>query len=501
MSWEDHLTNLKARMHWLLALNFSGTEYYFSEDNVGDVYSTTNDRYLKFRAGLQIYRYPTLAIDLASRTSSITTASIGIAGKYAIHTIRDVTPLTNGEGTLSLWVEGADYDDRLDVMVGNVRTPAWGEEEIPFRFDLVDSRYEKDRVFPPNHVSAGDFANASDRAIGQCYPICYGHVYSVPIYEIDTTQNYYIISGHDVDSANATLHVNGSLGTGDAGEAEPVSEQTGYTRVDGDGLGAGAPAESDLVVADFDGMEDASGNLIENPAEITEHLVTNYSGLSSSEIGDFENAKAKMAAYKASCIFNGTGAASSTVFETIQRRLCGQFPLIPRWYLGQYTGVYVDVVNAPISGKLRLNRNLIKRAGEVAESSTDGLLNKIEIVYQYDAYLGKFRAYKVIDNSNNQRCKVSYNKYGLRQWQQRVVEFVDVQEEATIDQIVNWVTHAYSEIAMQVQYTATRDVLRYKPGQFIQVTDSNMGWSDKTFLIESITPDILETTIGLREHV
>jgi hypothetical protein len=207
-----------------------------------------------------------------------------------------------------------------------------------------------------------------------------------------------------------------------------------------------------------------------------------------------------MAAYKASCIFNGTGSASSTVFDTIERRLCSQFPLIPRWHLGQYTGVYVDVVSAPISGKLRLNRNLLRRTGSVTESPTEGLLNKIEIVYQYDAYLGKFRAYKVIDKDNNNRCKLSYNRYGLRQWQQRVVEFTDVQEEATVDQIVDWVTHAYSEIALRVEYTATRDVLRYKPGQYVQLTDSNMGWSDKTFLIESITPDVLETRIGLREH-
>jgi len=158
-------------------------------------------------------------------------------------------------------------------------------------------------------------------------------------------------------------------------------------------------------------------------------------------------------------------------------------------------------VDAPSSGRLRLGRNLINRVGDVTEGRTEALANKLEITYQYDAYLGKFRSYRCVDDSNNNRCKLSNNRYGMRQWQQRVVPLMDVQEENTADQIINWVVHAYSEIPLKAKYLATRDVLRYSPGDYMEITDENMGWTNKKFLIESIMPGTLDTEVSFREHI
>ena len=88
------------------------------------------------------------------------------------------------------------------------------------------------------------------------------------------------------------------------------------------------------------------------------------------------------------------GAAGGTVFGTIQRRLCGQFPLIPKWQLGKYGLVYVDTTDPRPVGKLRVGRNLLRRIGRLTEVPMEQVANKWEVVYQYDAYINKYRAYK-----------------------------------------------------------------------------------------------------------
>ena len=454
----------------------------------------TNVDVKKFLAGLFIKTEIVSAINLDTLTSVISSISIEIDGKQRLQDLRDSYVLSNMKAEFGLIAEGQTYQDRLQLGEGVIRKLSWGDDETPFRFSLIDSRKNLDRKFPSIKVTSSNFSEASSSIIGNSYPVLYGSVIESPCYYLGTvdTDHRWLVAAHDMNALSKAYH-NGT-------EFTPSAKGTA---TDGDGntyyyIESSSDYSAQKVTIDGNGTKNGS-TYFSTGGEVIEDLITNYSGLSSGQIDTelFGTAKSKLSNWIISSIFNGFGKSEATIFNTIQKRLSDQLPIIPMWRNGKY-GIIVIDFDTPISViNLRMDKNIISRVGNIIETDIAKVRNSFEINYGFNPRINAYTKYKKLSTSNNKLLELSQNRYGLLE--APIINSIDIQEDSTANRLLEFKAKLLSEVKLIVTYLCKPDVSIVEEGDFVSVTDSAQGWTDKYFICISRRFTIETIKLTLRE--
>tara|TARA_Y100000310_G_C20697457_1_gene826688 strand:+ start:2585 stop:4321 length:1737 start_codon:yes stop_codon:yes gene_type:complete len=446
----------------------------------------------KFLAGLFFRGEITTSINLDSMASEISSLSLSIDGSHRLQDLK--SPCSNATAELGLWAEGQTYQDRLQLGEGVIRRISWGEDETPFSFQLVDLRKNLDRKFPANKITSTNFALASSSVIGNSYPVLYGSVVESPCYylgQVDTDHRW-LVAGHDINAISTAYHDGASFSPSDSG-----------TAVDSDGntyffIESATDYSAQKVTVDANGTKDGS-SYFSTGGEVIEDIITDYTGLTSGQIFTelFGTAKAKLSNWILSSIFNGFGKSEGMTFETVQRRLASQLPIIPVWRDGKY-GIIVIDLNNPISViKLKKNKNIISRVGNVTETDVAKVKNSFEILYGYNPRLGQYTKYKKVDSSTSKLLNLSKDRYGLLE--ANVINAIDIQDDSTAERLLEFKAQLLSEVFLLVTYLCTQEASIVEEGDVVTVTDADQSWTDKYFICIFKRFTIESVKLGLRE--
>lgn len=271
----------------------------------------------------------------------------------------------------------------------------------------------------------------------------------------------------------------------------PVHEPVCSNTIDGEG--------NAVCVADFEdnlgldtevycsrgyGKEDVSGNPITDFGEAFKDMVENYSDLDTDDKDALGLAAAAsdLSGYTCSIIFNG----ASDVFESISERLTKQLPLIPLWKEGKFSAIVLDYSRVDISAYLKIPGNIIRREGRVTNSPIEDIGNVFTVKYQYSPIQNRFLNKVVRDNTNNAACALSHNKFGRRVFPE--IEAYDIQTLATATLLADFVASHYSWPQLLAGYSVVKEYHWLLPNALVLISDSELGFVDKKFIIERATP-------------
>lgn len=473
--------------------NFTVTliDYYKEATGVGLRYEILTDFEIrKFLAGLFITAEISSSINLDTLSSVISSISIGIDGKQRLQDIRATHVLSNMTAELGLIASGQTYQNRLQLGEGAIRKLSWGDDETPFKFSLVDLRKNLDRKFPSLKITSENFSSSS--GIGNSYPVLYGSVVESPCYYIgQVVTNYrWLVSGHDMNAINTAYHDGASFNPTDEGTATDGDGNTYYYIETDQNYTAQKVTISGNGVKNVDTYFSTAGEIIEN-------IISNYSGLDSGQIDStaFGTAKNKLGNWIISSIFNGYGTSEATAFDTIQKRLSPQLPIIPVWRNGKYGIIVIDLDNIVPICNLRMDKNIITRVGNISETDVSTVKNSFEINYGYNPRLQQTTKYKKLSSSNNKLLQLSKDKYGLLE--AKAITSTDIQDDSTADRLLEFKAKLFSEVKLLVTYLCKPEASIVEEGDFVTVTDSLQGWTNKYFICigRKFTIDTVKLTL------
>jgi len=335
----------------------------------------------------------------------------------------------------------------------------------------------------------------SQAAIGNVYPVLYGSVIESPCFYLGTiiTNHRWLVAGHDINSLTTAYHDGAEFTPSETGVTTDLEGNTYYY------IESATDYSSQKVTVSANGVKNGT-TYFENAGEVIENLVTNYSGLAASQIDTelFGTAKNKLKNWKLSSIFNGSGNNESTIFQTIQKRLSPQLPIIPVWKNEKYGIIVIDLDNPKPVLKLRKGKNIIKLEGHVSDTDVEKLHNSFELNYGYNPRTQKFTKYKKLSSSNSELLQLSENRYGLLE--APIINAIDIQDDNTADKLLAFKAQLLSEAFLHVHYRCAQEAYIVEEGDFVTVTDSEHGWTDKLFIcvereftMQSILLHLIET--------
>jgi len=470
------------------------TEYLEATESAKTYEVLTDFVIKKFKAGLGSTGNIVSSIDLDTLTSRISSIKLSIDGSHALQNLRTTFVLTNMTAELGLWVEGMLYQDRLQLGEGVIRNISWGDTETNFTFNLLDLRKNLDRKFPSVRITSENFSGANAQVIGNSYPVLYGSVIDSPCFYIGQpdTDHRWLVAGHDINGISTARHNGSTFSPSDSG-----------TATDGDGntyffIESASDFSTEAVTVDANGTKDGS-SFFSNAGEIIEDIVTDFSGLDSGQIdsGAFGTAKNKLAGWSLASIFNGAGKTEATVFDTIQRRLAPQLPIVPVWRNGKYGIIVIDLDNPVPIIKLKRNKNIIARSGLVTETDVTKVKNSFEINYGYNPRLGQYTKYKKLDNTGSRLLQISQDRYGLLE--APVLNANDIQSNTTADRWLEFQAILRSETLIIITYDCTHEASIVEEGDMVSVTDVDQSWTDKFFICIQRSFNLESVKLTLRE--
>lgn len=490
----------RASLWWIVSLDFGGRTWRVSQSALS-IESTAAGRHLSVSAGLD-----TAEAELSAPWMGSEPEQRSISLELSIPEL-DVGMLL-GRGyeldgapvEVAIWREGDTWEDRLQLLRGQITSYEWGAKGEPLAIEAEES-IELDRgVIPPPGavVSLATWPDGLEDQMGQPYPWILGAPghdgtpASPAIYIYDTrvgVRELLLVAGHEVTAVSVRIH------DGTSYESFPIEHIT-------DGLGR-TVAVIDLALASA---------LVVDPSLSYSVSWLAHGGIRGSNGGDALGAGSIIEAILALStlpIDRGSLAAirsyldawkiGAYIVEPISPMDWVADALLPLLPVALLTGpagwrmvpTPLEPIRARTIGTLTASQS-VRREGRVRRIGRDEVANRVEVLYGIETSSGEPRASAVVgptwDGVEHPALstRLSAQIYGI---QPRSEETVAVYEAPTAMRIARHIAAIYAYPRDAVSYQGQR-LQWIQPADILWISDSDLhleraGWVENIRL----TPD------------
>ena len=466
-----------------------------------------------------------LVYQLAEGTSSARSFTVKLPAELVDPTVLiSKNRMLAGIGEVSLTFDGADYDDRIVVIRGEMDN---GVTFGPFKGGLLettitDPRDAADVTLPPYLVTTQSFSDPADNAIGKRYPVVFPKFEFVPGVFVDkgtpsgdtflaptamvssghlTIEKVYV-DGEEYGSGSATypwaeLHASDSDGIeytaidfGSTGAAFKLSEGV-YATVSTPGYTDGTRSESQ-----------DTGALEKDPIAQIRRLCRDYTILQRPGINEvmFARARSKLVTLNSRVCVNAGGSANTTTLSYVEGEFLESFPMISMaWESGGYGPIVTDRmrVASEVTYLIAGQAPLISRSTVVRETPKTSLFNEFQIRYDYNAMEDLYQKTAYRNAGNSTICKASQRMVGYRP--QGVIDSLVITEESTAEYCIDWLVAHTAVPSFYVEYEATPALFfQLSRGDNVKLSDDEFGWYEVTASVEKLAISPGRCTVGLR---
>ncbi|HIA04436.1 MAG TPA: hypothetical protein EYN66_21505 [Myxococcales bacterium] len=436
--------------------------------------------------------------------------------------------MLGGIGEVSLTYDGADYDDRIVIIRGEMDAGvSFGPQEGgTLETTITDPRESADITLPPYLITRGGFPDASDEAIGQRFPLVFPEWSHVPGHYVhkgtlDSTSGNYenptvLVSSGTMDVT--AVYVDGkSYAAGSSVYPWEVKHSTDangspYTAVYFNGNPTAASFDlSEAVYATVKTPGYTSGSPIynvntgaleEDPIGQIRRLVRDYSLLQRPGINSqlFAKAQARLVNRKSRVCVNAGGSANTSTISYIEGELLASLPMVSMvWEGGGYGPLVTDRMQADAATAYLIagQAPLLSRATVVQESPKSSTYNEFTLRYGYNALEDTYDGTAYRNGTNSTLCAASQKMVGYRP--QDVMDSIVIHDEATAEYVLDWLVAHISVPSYYVEYEATaRAFFDLQRADNVRLTDSAFGWKDRIATVETIRLEPGRCTVGFR---
>ena len=412
--------------------------------------------------------------------------------------VRDSVPIQRIRVRIYWWPDGEVLRQSHDVMYGVVRDPRWNiadETDGTVSFTVVAERQFSDVPFPPSAIGdEGRFVNAPPEALPHAVPVVYGAVRGLPRFAVSSIAAdpiRLIVAGHRIVSTTVQIARDGAaVGAPAAVSATIDALGNPYSYVDI--AQASYAAGSNLYAEEVTGWVAPDGSAIDGLGDVLEHLFRTYAGddwfsldrprikaalpwLNRVRVGFFANDR----------LYDGT------VIRLIETRFMGQFPLTAGFTGGRYGWDSLvlpedDTDEVQPVASLTYAHDAHTRVGP-HETSADDVMTEFDLAYQADGFQAGPIASLHADATNSGGCRRAASRWG-----EAPLVRMDAQDCPDVGAAYMLLTDQIRKLTVvrdRVEYHGV-DAMLYElpPLAVIEVTDSDLGWSARPFLLEAVAP-------------
>ena len=356
-----------------------------------------------------------LTYSVGQTTSSARTFTVQLPTKMVDPTVLiHKNRMLAGIGEVSLTFDGADYDDRIVVIRGEMDAGvSFGPQEGGIlETTITDPRETADITLPPYVVTTEGSPDALEDAIGMRFPIVFPQWDYVPCVFIDKgtlggdglyREPTLLVSAGTV--VVDKVYVNGdSHGSGSSvypWEVVQRVDKTGqpYTGVLFNATTAAGfdHSEGIYVSASVPGFLDRTktigkdtGAIEKDPVSQVKRLARDYTVLQSKGVNDelFGKSQAKLQHVRSRVCVNAGGSSNTTTMSYIEGAFLTSFPMISMvWEGGSYGPVVTDRMQSDneVAYLVVGQSPLLSRASMVQETPKTSIFNEFQIRYGYNA--------------------------------------------------------------------------------------------------------------------
>lgn len=412
--------------------------------------------------------------------------------------------LLSGVAEISLQIDGADYDNRIVLMRGDLTDVQYGAIEQMVQCTVQDPKETSDMLLPPYVMTTERHSGLLEGEVGKALPIVFPesgtHIQGRFISNSIASPDVVVCHGSrtiDEVTVDGVVHSTTSVSyphqtitaLDDLGEPYTAIRFTGgFGSFDGEG----GPA----VYAKLSG-----GPTNGHPVQVSRELVQAFSALG--VLGAvpylFALAEAKTGYLTSNVVANASGGSSAKTLSFIESEILGSFPMLSMiWWGGGYGPVAADRRDRRIAAMLEADVwPVFDRASLVIETPKADCVNSFSIRYKYDALNDVWNGYSQRDHTNSALCDYSRLAVGSRA--QDPIESLWIHDDATANAVLDWFVAHRTLPSYDVEYDCSPQLaLRLIPGDNVKMTDSEFGWDEQVATVTKIVWRPVKSTITLR---
>ncbi len=458
------------------------------------------------------------SIDLRQLRSAIPSITIQVANKNRIQDIESFVEIDNSYANIYVYCDGLDWTDIETeglLIRGLLRKES--HSRTVYVFSIQDMTKSFSESIPPSSISTGNWPSCrlidgGGSVAGLPQSLIFGDwPKGIPLLCVDTVTFLYLACAHGVLSTDAeytatTENVYDNTGA--------VIGAGGYVFILGyDSLGnivsyfdfnADQTALESLSCSIRGMKDDGAGTytgtasaLIENPGDLIHYIFANFTKIENDylDIGSFKTLRSLLPGLKMASIVNDPTDALDFL-----NRLCSQIGAIICLRPGGKIGTMAFDFDGISIGNIDCKTDAIDGTINFTRTPLDSVVNRLTAKFAFNPSTKAFEALYLKDRTNNTYCEKSYYDYG--ETPMATVEFYDIQEVASMDQVLDRYLQLYSKRRDILSFSSPIFVVwDYVVGDIVEITAEDgksidgTGWDERQcILIEKDYQDGIANT-------
>lgn len=511
--WPLKAAELKAAdgVEFLFEFNFAGREFRWATTPLNIV--KDDGTYVSFQGGLEVDFDN--AFDLFSESPNLISQPITVIFDIDVaEMVAKGHTLFNQRGSMSIWVDGRTYEQRLVLLRGRVADPEYGAKGEPVSFSLMANDFEDTALIPDidQRVSLRTWSNYDEGAQGLYYPIVFGTpgVYKTgtgasaeaagsPAYGVDLTSATtptILVAGHEVQAGTVNL-INATQGRSADMTITKATDALGNTVTTGaypySGMSSNAFVEGDELFCCWNATDGGGllnrtrSDALKGAGEIAIHFLE----LASIDldlgrwysIEDYLNQHFQLSGY-----IDEEVSPLSWLNDNV-------FGLLPVSMMASPEGLAPclwrrDVTAADALANLTAGPSCQRSDAVVYEFQE--LENEVRFDFALAAWSGDFQrtmtAVGIGRADTRTELSTEYTRASHNIWGKHAVSISSdiVYEDATAAEILLWRTRAKALPYRVINYFISREHAFLKAGDVITITDTELHLTDQVALVRSV---------------
>lgn len=438
-----------------------------------------------------------------------TNRSISIAALFPLEVSRLVAQgfdLTTATATISLWVDGTNYEDRR-VLISNatLEDPEFGELFEPVRFSLRTNYFDSATLIPPasHTVTTTTWPDHDEAITGRAYPWIFGTPgrtsgvgsrFGSEALRVTggSGNNYFLVAGHPVEPSSIVYIASKSaIGT-------LKGPLTPYTARDGNGAEVSLVGPIDpatMTIGDNEefyvkwtqggGRPRRHGTeAVTNAGDVLEFLL-NYAPDIQIDNGRTAAARDALSGIQ----FDFVVEEHVEIWRLLREHL---LPFVPASLGTSGQGVYPIVWDRALTKNgavlnVDAERDDWERTSNVSMEFLDrSPYNVFNIRHSKNIYRGRFEGIARLDGTKTTStayARASVARYGAFE---KTEEAIGIYDDAAAFQIATWWARVYGFPIRSVEYAAPIDFGWLLAGSVILFSDPRLNVSEQLAIVQSI---------------
>ena len=407
--------------------------------------------------------------------------------------------LQRSEAVLYAWQGETDLARAEVLFRGELTGVSFDHDSNMCDMQIVKPIRSSDVSFPKGIISAETFPDplspgdsvAADAALGQIYPVIYGECFGVPVLGVgvEGANHKMLVAGHRITSTSVVLTDKDGTDIGPFGVAEDRDNEGNlYSYIELPV--AGNDPEEAWTAKEVTGKPSPGGQPIVGLGDVLLDLWRSYGDtpLEGLDMGRIREAQPKLNKYAVSAFFNSR-TTGQTLLQIMSSRFASQFPVVFGDVAGRYGWTALEEPTEPrVAATLRYGHNTHTRS-EIDVTSSEIVRNRFSATYKMNGFQGQeVEAFKV-NKTNSGTCAGSDSRWGPSPLEE--YSLGDIADSGTVYAVLESIARRLRDVRDEVEYgNLGVEFLRLPLLSVVSVTDDVVGWSDKLFLLTSVSPQL-----------